>query len=73
MIINEPDVWMVNRLDKTARHILDSGSTYRCRMPMFVNSTEDMKGPLAELEFGRELDFFRPRSTAPTPGPVLLG
>lgn len=72
MIINEPDVWMVNRLDNTARHIVDSGPTYRCRMPMYVNSN-DMKAPLAELEFGHELDFFRPKSAAPTPGPVLLG
>ncbi len=73
MIINEPDVWMVNRLDKSARHILDEGPTFNCRMPMFVNAAEDMKKPLAQLEFGRELDFFRPKSPAPTPGPTLMG
>lgn len=73
MIINEPDVWMVNRLDKSARHIIDTGPTYNCRMPMFINGAEDMKKTLAELEFGRELDFFRPKSPTPNPGPVLLG
>lgn len=73
MIINEPDVWMVNRLDKSARHIIDTGPTYNCRMPMFINVAEDMKKTLAELEFGRELDFFRPKSPTPNPGPVLLG
>jgi hypothetical protein len=44
---------------------------------MFNNaaSTEDLKGPLLGLglEFGRELEFFRPKSAAPNPGPSLLG
>ncbi len=78
VIINEPDVWMINRLDKTARHIVDPGPTFNCRLPIFVFG-EDVKSaagfakPLAELEFGRELEYFRPRSGAPTPGPVLQG
>ena len=25
-----------------------------------------------DLEFGRELEYFRPKSPAPTPGPVML-
>jgi hypothetical protein len=76
LIINEPNSWMVNRLDRTARHIVDPGRTYNCRMPMFVNdpkSAEDLKGPMMQLEFGRELEFFRPRSAAPNPGPSLQG
>src|ERR1035441_3745446 len=36
MIINEPDVWMINRLDKTARHIVDAGPTFNCRLPIFA-------------------------------------
>jgi len=78
MIINEPDVWMINRLDKTAKHIVDAGPTYNCRLPMFVNgedvkSAEDVKKPLMELEFGQEMEYFKPRSAAPHPGPVLQG
>jgi hypothetical protein len=76
MIINEPDTWLVNRLDKTARHVVDQRPTYNCRLPMFVNdvkSAEDLKTPLMQLEFGRELDYFRPKSAAPSPGPTLQG
>ena len=42
LITNEPDVWMVNRLDRTARHIVDPGPTYNCLLPMFVNG-QDIK------------------------------
>ncbi len=76
LIINEPDSWLVNLMDKTGKHILDPGPTYNCRMPIFTNgedikSAEDLKLPLMDLEFGRELEFFRPRSGAPKAGPVL--
>src|SRR5882724_1033467 len=30
MIINEPDVWMVNLLDKSAKHFVDTGPTFNC-------------------------------------------
>ena len=78
VITNEPDAWMVNRLDKTARHIVDPGPTYNCQLPMFVNgeeikSAEDLNRQPMQLEFGRELEYFRPRSAAPNPGPALQG
>ncbi len=78
IVINEPDIWMINRLDKTGRHIIDQGPTFNCRLPMFVDandikSAEDTKKPLMELEFGRELEYFRSKSSAPHPGPVLMG
>jgi hypothetical protein len=78
IIMNEPGIWMVNRLDKTAQHIVDTGPTYNCRLPIFADdvdmkSAEDLKKPLMQLEFGRELEYFRPKSTAPIPGPVLQG
>ena len=38
-----------------------------------IKSADDLKKPAAQLEFGRELDYFRPKSGPPTPGPVLLG
>lgn len=78
LIANEPDSWMINRLDKTAKHIFDQGPTYNCRLPIFANgedmkSAEDLKQPLMELEFGRELGFFQSKSGAPKPGPVMRG
>lgn len=78
LIMNEPHTWMINRLAKTARHMVDQGPTFNCRMPIFVDaeeikSTEDLKKPLLQLEFGRELEFFRSQSGAPSPGPVMRG
>jgi hypothetical protein len=78
LIINEPNIWMINRLDRTAKHIVDPGPTFNCRMPMFVTtedvkSAQDLKKPEMNLEFGRELEYFRSRSDPPVPGPTLLG
>ena len=78
LIINEPDSWLINRLTKIARHMVDPGPTFNCRMPIFVNgedikSAADADKPIAQLEFGHELEYFRARSGAPTPGPVLQG
>jgi hypothetical protein len=78
LITNEPDAWVINLLDKTARHMVDPGPTYNCRLPVFahaedIKSAEDMKKQLMQLEFGRELEYFRSRSGTPNPGPVLQG
>jgi hypothetical protein len=78
LIINEPDTWMINLFTKTGRHMLDKGPTFNCRMPMFlgrepVKSGDDLKKPLFELEFGRELAFFKGKGAAATKGPILQG
>lgn len=77
LVINEPDVWMVNLFTKTAQHFVDLGPTFNCRMPMFiggqVKSGTDMKNPLLELEFGRELGYFRDKGATSKEGPVLQG
>ena len=75
-IINEPDAWMVNLLTKTARHLVDSGPTFNCRMPIFhdgqMESGPDVKG-LSELEFGREMEYFKEKGALSSEGPVLQG
>ena len=76
MIINEPDVWMINLFAKAGKHYLDHGPTFDCRMPIFiygedVKSAEDLKKPLFELEFGRELAYFKGKGTVAQEGPVL--
>jgi hypothetical protein len=77
MIINEPDVWMVNLFTKTAQHFVDPGPTFNCRMPMFIGERlkpdDDMKNPLLDLEFGRELAYFKDKGATPKEGPVLQG
>jgi hypothetical protein len=75
MILNEPDAWMVNLLSKMAQHFVDPGPTFECHLPIFhgeqLKSAADMKNPLLELEFGREIAYFKGKGATPKPGPVL--
>ncbi len=75
LIINEPDVWMVNLFIKTGQHFVDPGPTFNCRLPIFrgeqVKSGADLKSPLLELEFGRELAYFKEKRAMQKQGPVL--
>lgn len=75
MIINEPDVWMVNLFAKSAKHFVDPGPTFNCRMPMFAGRLQDLPEAeskrLGELEFGKEMEFFKSNGATPQPGMVL--
>jgi hypothetical protein len=71
LIINEPDVWMVNLADNTAKHVVDPGPTFNCRLPIFAMSEEMAKSKIAELEIGRELEFFRVKGAKQIEGPKL--
>jgi hypothetical protein len=70
-VINEPDAWLINLTDHTAKHLLDRGSTLNCRLPIFASDVEMTKGKLGELEFGRELKFFRSNGAKQIEGPQL--
>lgn len=70
-VINEPDAWLVNLADHTAKHILDRGPTFNCRLPVFASDPETTKGKLGELQFGRELEFFRSNGAEQIQGPHL--
>lgn len=63
-ITNEPDAWMVNLVSKTAKHMVDPGPTFNCRLPIFPDSDED-------LEFGLELEYFKGKGATPQKGPFL--
>jgi hypothetical protein len=71
MVINEPDAWLVNLADNTAKHLVDHGPTFNCRLPIFANDPDAMKSKIGELEFGRELAFFRDNGAKPVEGPKL--
>jgi hypothetical protein len=75
MIISEPDYWMVNLFAKTARHGVDPGPTFNCRLVIFANGTPDSldeeSKQIMQLEFGRELEFFKSKGSIPDKGPVL--
>jgi hypothetical protein len=69
MIINEPDFWMVNLWDKSARHGVDPGPSFNCKMPIFADDSKEVSA----LEFGLEMDFFRSKDAARHEGVVLQG
>lgn len=69
-VIREPDVWTVNRTDKTGEHMLDPGPVFEVRAPLFGNP--GLPPLFHELELGCELDFID--AYAPTPqGKVKVG
>jgi len=77
MIINEPDAWMVDLASKTAKHLIDPGPTFNCHLAVFApgngRSTIDPKDPLIELEFGRELAYFKDKGAESKEGAVIRG
>jgi len=72
VIINEPDVWMVNLFDKSAKHITDPGPVLDVHLPVF-EPAEGAKTKLDDLEIGRELEFFAKNSAKESAGEVLEG
>lgn len=77
MIVNEPDIWMVNLFTHTAQHMVDPGPTFNCRMPIFAGEGEgnDLNGKnlLYGLEFGRESEYFKRLGAETKEGAVLEG
>src|SRR6266446_3793257 len=63
IIAKEPDMWTINLLDKTARHIIDPGPTFFARLPIIStlkpNGQPDPDKEFQDLEFGNEVRFFR--------------
>jgi hypothetical protein len=73
IIVNEPDVWMVNLFNNSARHGSDTSPTAVCRMPLFSDGDGHASKALADLEFGRELTYFKRNNATLTAGPVIAG
>jgi hypothetical protein len=71
LIINEPDAWLVNLADNSAKHLVDQGPTFNCKLPIFALDPELAKSKIGELEFGRELEFFRANGAKVVEGPKL--
>jgi hypothetical protein len=59
-IVASPDVWIVNRLDRTGRHMLDPGPTYEAKAPIVAG--QGVPQAFTELEFGCEARFARGRA-----------
>jgi hypothetical protein len=70
-IIHEPDVWIINLLDKTGKHVIDPGPNYDVHIPIFEES--GVKTKLSELEIGKELEFFVKNGARESPGEMMDG
>lgn len=70
-VMNEPDAWLVDLVSNRAKHMVDPGPTFNCRMPMFAFDMSMVKGKIGELEYGRELDFFQKNGAKQVDGPKL--
>jgi hypothetical protein len=71
LIVNEPDAWMINLYDKSARHMVDPGPSFNCKLPLFsqVDSKDEASMLYQNLQFGNELLFFKQLAGAGQPGP----
>ena len=69
--MNEPDSWLVDLANNRAKHMVDPGPTFNCRMPIFAFNMEMYKGKVGELEYGHELEFFQKNGAKQVDGPKL--
>lgn len=72
-VINEPDAWLINLADNTAKHLVDPGPTFNCRLLVFATDPEAVKSKVGvgALEIGRELEFFQANGAKQIEGPKL--
>src|SRR3954452_17590931 len=71
MVVNEPDAWLINLADQTAKHVLDTGPTFNCKLPIFAFDAETARSKIGELEIGHELEFFHDNGAKLVVGPKL--
>ncbi len=72
VVVNEPDAWVINLFDKSGRHIVDPGPTFNTHVPIF-EAAPGAKTKMAEVEFGRELEFFTQNNARHSPGEAVNG
>jgi hypothetical protein len=70
-IMNEPDSWLIDLASNRAKHMVDPGPTFNCRLPIFAFSMEMFKSKVGGLEFGHELEFFKKNAAVLVDGPAL--
>lgn len=68
-VVAEPDIWMVNRFDRTGRHAVDPGPTFVAHAPIVVGP--GVPAMFTELEYGCEAAFARSRAREAGTRPVL--
>ena len=56
IIVDEPDIWIIDRNKGQGRHAIDPGPQYVIHFPIFPREQSEK---LKQLEFGSELKFFQ--------------
>lgn len=57
IIANGKDIWQINLMDKTGRHIIDPGPTYDFYVPIIPPEKSSTTPPLRDFQIGRELAY----------------
>jgi hypothetical protein len=70
IIVAEPDIWIVDRNSNQAQHTVDPGPNYKIHFPLFASESSEK---LRQLEFGRELQFFRENGATELPAQEVDG
>jgi hypothetical protein len=56
IIVDEPDIWIIDRKKSQGQHAIDPGPQYVVHFPIFPREQSEK---LKQLEFGSELKFFQ--------------
>ena len=59
VVVAEPDIWFVNKADRTVRHVVDPGPAYVAHAPIVAG--QGVPAAFTKLEFGCEAAFARAR------------
>ncbi len=70
-VMNEPDAWLIDLANNRAKHMVDPGPNFNCRLPIFAFGQAMATGKIGELEFGHELEFFQNHGAKQVEGPAL--
>ncbi|HUK49011.1 MAG TPA: hypothetical protein VLW06_15520 [Terriglobales bacterium] len=71
LLMNEPDAWLINLADNTAKHLIDKGPTFNCKLPIFSLNEEMAKGKIGDLEVGHEIEYFQTNGAKQIDGPKV--
>jgi hypothetical protein len=70
IIVDEPDIWIIDRNKNEGQHAVDPGPTYAVHFPIFPREPSEK---LKKLEFGAELKFFRDNGATEPPSQTVDG
>ena len=64
-IVNGKDIWILNRVTKKGRHIIDTDATHNFHAPLIPPIKPDEPPPLGDFEIGHEVAFMTDHQVKP--------